>query len=250
MAEVNLDNLLNGVQGKFWNYSNQQRDGYMPSLQGTLVKVSISQAHEFGHPEQKSYWPDGNPVIMLRMHIRDSAGEEYLFDIKPKSNMWFEDIQPACPEGSLSAILGKLIQLDFLGLVPVTGKSVNRNKFKLTVLGDGQWPNQGFDNKMPPTRQEAQGMAAPQQPAAPSPQQYTAQRMVAGTPQQQAQQAYNQQAYNMPPQLQQSLQQAQQAGAAGQAQMIQSQFPGAQVAMQPQVDPVDPNLWDRDIPFN
>ena len=249
MAEVNLDNLLNGVQGKFWNYSNQQRDGYMPSLQGTLVKVSISQAHEYGHPEQKSYWPDGNPVIMLRMHIRDSAGEEYLFDIKPKSNMWFEDIQPACPEGSLSAILGKQIQLDFLGLVPVTGKSVNRNKFKLTVLGDGQWPNQGFDNKMPPTRQEAQGMAAPQ-PTAPSPQQYTAQRMVAGTPQQQAQQAYNQQAYSMPPQLQQSLQQAQQAGAAAQAQMIKSQFPGAQVSMQQQVDPNDPNLWDRDIPFN
>lgn len=250
MAEVNLDNLLNGVQGKFWNYSNQQRDGYMPVLTGTLVKVSISQEHEFGHPEQKKYWKsDGNPVIMLRMHIKDSGGEVYFFDIKPKSSMWFEDIQPACPEGSLSAILGKMIRLEYLGMVPVTGKSVNRNKFQLTVMGDGQWPSEGFDPTMPPTRAQAQGMAAPQQPAAPSPQQYTAQRMVAGTPQQQAQQAYNQQAYQMPPQLQQSLQQAQQAGAAAQAQMIQQQFPGAQVSVQPQVDPNDPNLWDRDIPF-
>lgn len=249
MAEVNLDNLLNGSQGKFWNYGNNQKDGYMPTLIGTLVKVSIAQAHEFGHPETKSYWPDGNPVILLRMHIKDMQGDEYLFEIKPKSTMWFEDIQPACPEGSLSAILGKQIQLDYLGLVPVPGKSVNRNKFQLTVIGEGQWPNEGFDSKMPPTRAETQGM--PQVPTAPSPQQYTSQQMV--QPQQQAQQMYQQQ--QMPASLQNAMRSAQQAGAASQAAVIQQQFPGA-VVHQPtpapqaapgQMPPVD--LYDQDIPF-
>lgn len=241
MADINLDNLLNGVQGKFWNYSNNQKDGYMPELTGTLTKVSIAQAHEFGKPEQKSYWPDGNPVILLRMHITDPTGEEYLFEIKPKSTMWFEDIQPACPEGSLSAVLGKLIKLSYLGQVPVTGRSVNRNKFQMQILGPGQFESKGFDSTMPPTRAEAQGQA--QAPAAPSPQQYTAQQMV--QPQQQAQQMYQQQ---MPASLQNAMRAAQQAGAVNQAQLIQQQFPGAVVTQQQQQPPV-PDIYDQDIPF-
>ena len=239
MADISLDNLLNGVQGKFWNYGNQQKDNYMPELTGTLTKVSITQAHEFGHPEQKSYWPDGNPVIMLRMHITDPNGDVYFFDIKPKSTMWFEDIQPACPEGSLSNVLGKLIKLSFMGLVQVPGRSVNRNKFQMQILGPGQFPAEGFDSTMPPTRAEAQGVqAAPQ----PSPQQYTAQQM------------YGQQ--QMPASLQNAMRSAQQAGAVNQAQMIQQQFPGA-VVHQPapapqvaagQVPPLD--IYDQDIPFD
>ena len=239
MAELNLDNLLNGVQGKFWNYSNNQKDGYMPELTGTLTKVSITQAHEFGHPEQKRYWPDGNPVILLRMHITDPAGDEYLFDIKPKSTMWFEDIQPACPEGSLSAVLGKLIKLSYMGQVQMPGRSANRNKFQMQILGSGQFESKGFDATMPPTRAQAQGQA--QAPTAPSPQQYTAQQMV--RPQQQAQQMYRQQ---MPATLQNAMRAAQQAGAANQAQLIQQQFPGAVVSQQQQV-PVD--VYDQDIPF-
>ena len=239
MTELNLDNLLNGVQGKFWNYSNNQKDGYMPELTGTLTKVSISQAHEFGHPEQKRYWPDGNPVILLRMHITDPAGDEYLFDIKPKSTMWFEDIQPACPEGSLSAVLGKLIKLSYMGQVQMPGRSANRNKFQMQILGPGQFESKGFDATMPPTRAQAQGQA--QAPAAPSPQQYTAQQMM--QPQQQAQQMYRQQ---MPATLQNAMRAAQQAGAANQAQLIQQQFPGAVVSQQQQV-PVD--VYDQDIPF-
>lgn len=250
MAEINLDNLLNGVQGKFWNYNNQQRDNYMPELTGTLVKVSIAQDHVFGHPEQKKYWEsDGNPVISLRMHIKDPNGEVYFFDIKPKSTMWFEDIQPACPEGSLSNALGKLIKLSFIGMVKTTGRSVNRNKFQMQILGPGQFPDEGFDSTMPPTRAEAQGM--PQTPAVPSPQQYTAQQMV--QPQQQAQQMYGQQ--QMPASLQNAMREAQQAGAMSQAQMIQQQFHDA-VVHQPapapqaaagQVPPVD--VYDQDIPF-
>ena len=240
MADISLDNLLNGVQGKFWNYGNQQKDNYMPELTGTLTKVSITQAHEFGHPEQKSYWPDGNPVIMLRMHITDPNSDVYFFDIKPKSTMWFEDIQPACPEGSLSNVLGKLIKLSFMGLVQVPGRSVNRNKFQMQILGPGQFPDEGFDSTMPPTRAEAQGVQAPVQP---SPQQYTAQQMV--QPQQQAQQMYQQQ---MPASLQNAMRSAQQAGAVNQAQVIQQQFPGAVVhPPQQQQPPVD--IYDQDIPF-
>lgn len=256
MAEVSLDNLLNGNQGTFWNFSNQQKDGWSQQLSGTLVKISIAQDHEFGKPEQKRYWPDGNPVILLRMHIKDANGEEFLFDIKPKSTMWFEDIQPACPGGSLSNAIGKTVQLDYLGKVSTTGRGVPRNKFAFAILGEGQWPSEGFDGTMPPTLAQAQGMQ--QAPAAPSPQQYQAQKMV--QPQQQAQQMYAQQ------QLQSSMASAQQAGAVGQAQVIQQQFPGAQVSQgypgpmstmptaqnpqpQPQVDPNNADLWDSDIPF-
>lgn len=252
MAEVSLDNLLNGNQGTFWNFSNQQKDGWSQQLAGTLVKVSIAQDHEFGKPDQKRYWPDGNPVILLRMHIKDAAGDEFLFDIKPKSTMWFEDIQPACPGGSLSSAIGKQVQLDYLGKVSTTGRGVPRNKFAFAIVGEGQWPSEGFDGTMPPTLAQAQGVQAQ---AAPSPQQYQAQKMV--QPQQQAQQMYAQQ------QLQGSMASAQQAGAMGQAQVIQQQFPGAQVSQgypgpmsamptaqnpQPGVD-MGTDLFDQDIPF-
>ena len=262
MAEISLDNLINGSQGKFWNYGNQQKDDYKPELTGTLVEVSIAQAHEFGHPETKSYWPDGNPVILLRLHIMDPEGEEYLFDVKPKSSMWFEDLQPACPEGSLSNVLGSLIKLSYLGLVQVPGRSVNRNKFQLQILGPGQFESRGFNSKMPPTKFEAMGQQ--QQPVAPSPQQYTAQRMM--NPQQQAQQFYVQQSGQQA--LQQAMASAQQAGAVGQAAMIQQQFPGAKVTtgypgpMQsmPTASPMQQNVpaqdqqvpmdvYDSDLPF-
>lgn len=252
MAEVSLDNLLNGNQGTFWNFSNQQKDGWSQQLAGTLVKVSIAQDHEFGKPDQKRYWPDGNPVILLRMHIKDAAGDEFLFDIKPKSTMWFEDIQPACPGGSLSSAIGKQVQLDYLGKVSTTGRGVPRNKFAFAIVGEGQWPSEGFDGTMPPTLAQAQGVQAQ---SAPSPQQYQAQKMV--QPQQQAQQMYAQQ------QLQGSMASAQQAGAMGQAQVIQQQFPGAQVSQgypgpmsamptaqnpQPGMD-AGTDLYDQDIPF-
>ena len=262
MAEISLDNLINGSQGKFWNYGNQQKDDYKPELTGTLVEVSIAQAHEFGHPETKSYWPDGNPVILLRLHIMDPEGEEYLFDVKPKSSMWFEDLQPACPEGSLSNVLGSLIKLSYLGLVQVPGRSVNRNKFQLQILGPGQFESRGFNSKMPPTKFEAMGQQ--QQQVAPSPQQYTAQRMM--NPQQQAQQFYAQQSGQQA--LQQAMASAQQAGAVGQAAMIQQQFPGAKVTtgypgpMQsmPTASPMQQNVpaqdqqvpmdvYDSDLPF-
>ena len=263
MAEISLDNLINGSQGKFWNYGNQQKDDYKPELTGTLVEVSIAQAHEFGHPETKSYWPDGNPVILLRLHIMDPEGEEYLFDVKPKSSMWFEDLQPACPEGSLSNVLGSLIKLSYLGLVQVPGRAVNRNKFQLQILGPGQFESRGFNSKMPPTKFEAMGQQQ-QQPVAPSPQQYTAQRMM--NPQQQAQQFYAQQSGQQA--LQQAMVSAQQAGAVGQAAMIQQQFPGAKVTtgypgpMQsmPTASPMQQNVpaqdqqvpmdvYDSDLPF-
>lgn len=263
MAEISLDNLINGSQGKFWNYGNQQKDDYKPELTGTLVEVSIAQAHEFGHPETKSYWPDGNPVILLRLHIMDPEGEEYLFDVKPKSSMWFEDLQPACPDGSLSNVLGSLIKLSYLGLVQVPGRAVNRNKFQLQILGPGQFESRGFNSKMPPTKFEAMGQQQ-QQPVAPSPQQYTAQRMM--NPQQQAQQFYAQQSGQQA--LQQAMVSAQQAGAVGQAAMIQQQFPGAKVTtgypgpMQsmPTASPMQQNVpaqdqqvpmdvYDSDLPF-
>lgn len=250
MAEISLDNLINGSQGKFWNYGNQQKDDYKPELTGTLVEVSIAQAHEFGHPEVKSYWPDGNPVILLRLHIMDPEGEEYLFDVKPKSSMWFEDLQPACPEGSLSNVLGSLIKLSYLGLVQVPGRAVNRNKFQLSILGPGQFESRGFNSKMPPTKFEAMGQQQ-QQPVAPSPQQYTAQNMM--NPQQQAQQFYAQQSGQQA--LQQAMASAQQAGAMGQAAMMQQQFPGAKVTtgypgpMQsmPTASPIQQNVPAQDM---
>lgn len=244
MAEPKLDDLLNGKQGKFWNYGNQSKEDYRPQLVGTLVKVTIGQEHEFGKPGVLKYWEDGNPVILLRLHVRDADGEDWLFDVKPKSTLWFEDIQPACPEGSLSNVLGSMVRLTFEGLVPVTGRSVNRNKFRMEVLGQGQYPSEGFDPTMPKTRQQAQGMAQPQ----PSPQQYQAQRMV--QPQQQAQAMY--QAQQRPPQqmspvMQQAYQVAQQYG----AQLVQpgqptyaAPAPQAPATEQPPVD-----VYDSDIPF-
>lgn len=249
MAEPRLDDLLNGKQGKFWNYGNQNKEDYKPQLVGTLVKVTIGQEHEFGKPGVLKYWDDGNPVILLRLHVRDADGEDWLFDVKPKSTLWFEDIQPACPEGSLSKVLGMMVRLTFEGLVQVTGRSVNRNKFRMELLGQGQYPSEGFDATMPKTRQEAQGVAQ-QQPQPASPQQYQAQRMMQS--QQQAQAMYQQQQPQQP--MSQVMQQAYQVAQQYGAQVLPPQQPAyAAPAPQPAPAPVQEqppvDVYDSDIPF-
>lgn len=249
MAEPRLDDLLNGRQGKFWNYGNQNKEDYKPQLVGTLVKVTIGQEHEFGRPGVLKYWDNGDPVILLRLHVRDADGEDWLFDVKPKSTLWFEDIQPACPEGSLNKVLGMMVRLTFEGLVQVTGRSVNRNKFRMELLGQGQYPSEGFDATMPKPKQGAQGVMQ-QQPQPASPQQYQAQRMM--QPQQQAQAMYQQQQPQQPmsPVMQQAYQVAQQYGAQVlPPQQLSYAAPAPQPAPAPVQEQPPVDVYDSDIPF-
>lgn len=54
-----------------WNYSDPNREGYCDNFYGTLLAIQEAQAYHFNRdpnaPRQPKFWPDGNPVMNIRM---------------------------------------------------------------------------------------------------------------------------------------------------------------------------------------
>ena len=238
-----------GAEGQFWNYSNPQKDGFSPVIQGTVTKISFAQEHVYGQPGVLRYWDDGNPMLLYRLHIKDATGATWLFDVRPKSGMMMEDLIPNCPGNTLMGLLGMEVNIEAEQPPVVNGKTIafsaqNRRHYKLQVLGQGRFPSEGVDQTMPKPRQQA----APQ-PQAPSPQLVGA--MMAGQPsgpvaqQYMAQQAAQGQ---MSPQLQQAMANAQASSMQRQQQQYVAAVPQQVVAQATQqTPPVD--VYDQDIPF-
>ena len=252
--------------GKFWNFSREDQEHYMPSLEGTLTKVSFSQARNYDANQRKfttpAFWPDGNPKIMIRLHITDLNGEVWLHEVQPKSSCLNEDWLTKSPNGSLEGLLGQHIRVEAeQKIVMPDGRVIefgsgNRRHFMVEVLGPGLAPSEGVDyeslerinSKAQKPRQ--QGAMPPGVP-----------RGVAGQPQYQAAQ-YQQPQYQQPqyqPQYQQPQpQHAQQvnsamaaayraAQAAGYTAEQQAPVAAAPQQYAPEQPPVD--VYDESIPF-
>lgn len=236
----------NGSAGTYWNFSKPGNDNFMPSITGTVVKISASQERNWNPATRKfegyKFWDDGNAKLMYVLHIRDDNGSEWLHEIKPKSMAMMEDWLPQCPGRNLVGLLGMEIKVDAEQPVvnPNTGEAIPfssamRRHFKVAVIGQGKYASEGVDSesfRKVMERKRGQQQPVPQQPV----------------PQHPVQQRQN---TPMDPRLQASLQAA---AAAGAANMVQQQWPGATVQQvpAPQVAPgVQPpvDIYDQDIPF-
>lgn len=141
--------------GKFWNFSREDQDNYMPVLEGTLTKVSFDQAKNYDANQRKftspAFWPDGNPKINIRLHITDLGGEVWLHEVQPKSACLNEDWLAKSPNGSLEGLLGQHIRVEAeQKIVMPDGRVIefgsgNRRHFKVEVLGPGLAPSEGVD---------------------------------------------------------------------------------------------------------
>lgn len=247
--EAQLDAMLAGgsvSEGTYWNYYNDEKENFSPTIVGTVTKIGFSQEHQY-QTHAPQYWPDGNPKLMYQLHIKDANNNEFLFDIRPKSSMMMEDFLTVCPNGNLKDLLGCLVSIEAQQPPVVNGQKIPfsasmRRKFTVKIIGQGQFPSEGVDTesykRIMSRRQSAQAPAMQQVPP-----------MAANVmgPQAATQNMYQQQQMN--PRLQQAMRSAQAAGANMQRQIIEQQFPGATVMQMPAVDPNNPDLYAEDLPF-
>ena len=248
--------------GKFWNFSRPDQEAFMPVLDGTLTKVSFSQARVYDANQGKftvpDFWPDGNPKLMIRLHVTDLNGEVWVHEIKPKSHCLNEDWLPKSPSGSIEGFLGQHIRVEAEQEVRTQDGRVipfgsgNRRHFTVSIVGPGLVASEGVDYES----LEKLSKARPQAPAAPQPQGY--QPMPQGVQPQAYQpqpQAYQPQPQGYQPVPQQPIsrvmQQAYEVVAAnGYAAQQQTQPQPYSAAAPAPVTPPQPELYDSDIPFN
>ena len=60
-----------------WNYSKQEREDYSAELYGTVVSIQEVQARVYnpnGQPGAPRFWPDGNPVMNIRIGLATVDG--------------------------------------------------------------------------------------------------------------------------------------------------------------------------------
>ena len=230
--------------GRFWNFSNQEAEDFRPVLEGTLFKVSFSQERQYDAAQRKftgpAFWPDGNPKVMIRLHVKDLEGNDWLHEVKPKSHCLVEDWLPVSPNGNIEGLLGQHIKVEAQQPIVVNGQVIqfgsgNRRHFTVTVMGPGLCPSEGVDYD---SLGKLQSRPQPQQQQRPVP------AGVAGYQQQYAQQ----QATQVPQSrmMQHAYQVAQQYGyTAPQQQPVAAAPQQAPAQQQPPVD-----LYDSEIPFD
>lgn len=78
---------LNPTGNNFgWNYSNPDKDGYSTALTGTVVAIQEVQKRGFtmnGQPGAPQFWPDGNPMMNIRMLLVTADGSFKSFVFQP-----------------------------------------------------------------------------------------------------------------------------------------------------------------------
>lgn len=156
----NILNINNNNAG--WNYSDPQKPGYMPSIQGTVVEINEVQARNY-MTKQPEFWPDGKPKLNIEFVIQGQSGRELPWVFGPKSTA-----ADAVKKALLAMNPNATSMADVGGyLVKVTthdgqwGQGRPR-PWEFEILGLGQVPFRGVKEYEAPAQPQPQA----QQPAA------------------------------------------------------------------------------------
>lgn len=69
-----------------WNYSKPDKEGYSTSLTGTVVAIQEVQKRDFtmdGRPGAPKFWPEGNPMMNIRLGLATPDGSLKAFTFQP-----------------------------------------------------------------------------------------------------------------------------------------------------------------------
>ena len=69
-----------------WNYSKPDKPGYSTQLIGTVLAIQEVQKMGYtmtGQPGQPQFWPDGNPMMNIRIVLCTQDGELKTFTFQP-----------------------------------------------------------------------------------------------------------------------------------------------------------------------
>lgn len=140
-----------GMNGSSWNMSNPDREGYSLELYGTVVALQEVQARMYNpgsnQPGAPRFWPDGNPVMNIRMALADpsgnlktvtfgKAGRKQVSGEKPSLHMQLFGLT----NGNMMELIGKTIHLWTWPANPNTGQvwgQGNPRLFGVEEITDG-----------------------------------------------------------------------------------------------------------------
>ena len=75
-----------GANSYGWNYSKPDKPGYSTQLVGTVLAIQEVQKMGYtmsGQPGAPQFWPDGNPMMNIRLALATQEGELKTFTFQP-----------------------------------------------------------------------------------------------------------------------------------------------------------------------
>lgn len=75
-----------GANNYGWNYSNPNKEGYSTQLIGTVLAIQEVQKRGYtmtGQPGAPQFWPDGNPMMNIRLALATQEGDLKTFIFQP-----------------------------------------------------------------------------------------------------------------------------------------------------------------------
>lgn len=232
-----------------WNYSKPDKPDYSTQLVGTVLAIQEVQKRGYtmtGQPGAPQFWPDGNPMMNIRLALATQSGDLRTFTFQPagkqarmgQKKSVHMDLFALTGNTDMMNLVGKTISIQtqeghygqgnprpwYVSLVDAGPYKLNTPlppEFKApqvlanTAASGGQVnaPQQGYGYQQPPMQQQGYGYQPMQQPAYQQPPMQQ-QRPVQQQPiQQPAYQPMQQQGYGyqQPPMQQPPMQQPQPA---------------------------------------
>lgn len=184
---------FNNEDSGFWNYSDESKGNYTPSITGDVVCIKTVQATDY-NTKKPAFYDDGNPKMNIRLHIALPDDSEIMFEFKPRS-MAMQAIQDGLVAAgaagkTLSEVGGLCVTIE---TKPGGYNRTHPRPWRCIVHGQGKHAFRGvelFKQNQQPQQPQAQ---------APSPAQHAAQQAAQAWGQQ-PQQPQQPQAQAMPPQ--------------------------------------------------
>lgn len=144
-----------GSSRKFWNFTNEEKEGFSPTITGDVVEIAAVPRRVF-QSQEIDRWKDGNPKTDMRITLLCADGVERCFSFKFSSSRnteYWNNLQTALFDAMKNAGLGGATLQELAGLnitvatkVPPAGfgySMANPRPFTANINGRGTAPFRG-----------------------------------------------------------------------------------------------------------
>lgn len=150
-----------GMGGSSWNFSNQNREGFSLEIYGTVVSLQEVQARMYNpnsnQPGAPRTWPDGNPVMNIRMGLAtpdgslktvtfSKAGKKQASGEKPSLHMQLFNLT----NRNMMELIGKTLHLWTWPANPQTGQAWGQGNPRLFGVEEIEGTKYELSGPLPP----------------------------------------------------------------------------------------------------
>lgn len=150
-----------GMGGSSWNFSRPNDEGYSLELYGTVVSLQEVQARMYNpssnQPGAPRFWPDGNPVMNIRMGLATpdgslktvtfgKAGKKQVSGEKPSLHMQLFNLT----NHNMTELVGKTLHLWTWPANPQTGQTWGQGNPRLFGVEEVEGTTYQLAGQLPP----------------------------------------------------------------------------------------------------